>query len=959
MCPFGSEHCRKGITTTLVLAVIFGALQMIAPRAAADISDSFEGGLGPWQGNMNYDWAFFDVSLSSIYAYDGIYSVKMQAHGLPQPTYPKMTVWIERQVRVPASTTMDAGVNFYVYNENVSYAPEEVLVYFGDAAPLDYPDFTLAGMTDQAIGWKYFQYQTTVTTSPSGWLWVAIGFYNSVTGFKFYFFDMVTITGVSDDWTPPAITNLQPLNQTMISDNTPSISASYSDASGIDTSTVMLKVDSTDVTGWATVTPADISYTPSTAMAEGVHNVYLEVRDNCVNHNRAVATWWFRVDSVPPLIVNLAPANHSTVSTTTPAIGAGYSDANGVNVSLVVLKVDSVDVTTSATVLATSIDYTPAVALSQGLHAVYLSASDKSNPPNTAVAIWQFTVDSLGPIITNLRPADLSTTSDNTPLIAADYDDPSSIDTTSVQLRVDGVDVISSAFVTLTYITYTPSAALTEGDHTVFLYVRDDSPGHNFGMAQWTFTIDSLAPTITNLRPADASLLSDSTPLIAADYFDSSGIATSAVVLEVDSVNVTSQAIVTANAVTYAPAISLPDGSHNIHVSVRDDSPNHLLAETSWAFRTDTTPPTTTLQVLSPSYTDSGTGRTYISSLTMLRLTASDGSGSGVQSIRYLYYASGESPPTFSTYSSEFSVPSSKADGLIFVKFKSTDTLGNAETEQTIQLYLDNTVPTADAPGYSDTAITYTNNALAVVTIDAADSGSGVGEIKYGVDNSACPTTYSSPVPMNAAGEGEHRIHYTAVDRVGNAATVRFAWIYLDTTPPTPEAGEDQQVNLGTLVSFDGTASTDTGSGIENYTWSFTYEDDIAIIYGPQPKFRFDTRGVYDIELRVRDKAGNSATDTMRVTFNEGGGAGGVSGEFPWWAVVLAVIIIAFLLTMFLLMAKRKKKEEEEPAKKPVSEQSAAATIECPSCGKMLTPEEEFCSKCGTPMKAEEEVGTT
>jgi len=947
MSPVQGEHVSWKIAALVGVLLLGGIVQTTSMRAAADISESFETDFGGWVPNVNYDWAYFDVARSTIYAYDGLYSVKMQAHGLPTPPYPQMTVWIEKQLQVPPSITMDIGVTFYLYNENTTYGPENVLAYFGDYAPVDYLDFAVIGQTQSTVGWKYFSYQTNIMTPANGQIYAAIGFNNHITGFKFFFFDLVNLTGVSTDFTPPVITNLQPLNQTMISDSTPLIAASYSDASGIDTSEVVLKIDSTDVTLLSTVTASDVSYTPSSPMAQGIHNVYLDVKDNSANKNKAVATWRFIVDSIAPTIANLAPANHSTVGGTTPAIGAGYSDTNGVNTSLVVLEVDSIDVTTSSSVQLTSIDYTPTAPLSQGIHNVRLSVGDNSNPPNVAVAIWQFTVDSLPPSITNQRPASSSTVSNNKPQIGADYSDPSSIDTSSVRLLVDGVDVTTSAFVTLGYTTYTPSAPLIEGDHTVWMQVRDDSPAHNLGVASWQFTVDSLAPTIFSLRPVNNTPIDDDTPLIAASYADDSGIATAAVVLTVDSVNVTASSVVTSNEVTYTPSTPLIDGLHDIRVSVRDASPNHLLASASWAFRTDTTPPTTTFTALSPSYLNTSSGKRYVSSSTLLRLTATD-AGVGVQSIKFLYYAFGETPPSYGNYATEFSIPSSKAEDLIIVKFKSVDTLGNEEPEQTVQLYLDNTPPTADAAGFGETSITYLNNALTLITIDSSDDGSGVQTVSYGVDDNTCPQAYTTAITANVAGEGEHKVYYRAIDNVGNVALVKFTWIFLDTQAPTAEAGLDQKVNLGSDVDFDGTGSIDNsgGSGIVNYTWSFTYEDDIAILYGPEPQFRFEIRGDYEVNLTVRDRAGNTNTDTMRVTFNTDSGT--TSGEFPLWVLLLLAAIVVIAMLLLVLAMKRRKKDEELKAEKP--------SLKCASCGRPLKPTDEFCSKCETPVKEEGEA---
>jgi len=100
-------------------------------------------------------------------------------------------------------------------------------------------------------------------------------------------------------------------------------------------------------------------------------------------------------DVTPPIITNLQPSNASTTSNNTPAIGADYSDQSGINVSSVLLEVDGNDVTSSATVTASDVTYTPGAALGEGNHTVYLQVSDIIGNPATAT--WTFTVNTTTP----------------------------------------------------------------------------------------------------------------------------------------------------------------------------------------------------------------------------------------------------------------------------------------------------------------------------------------------------------------------------------------------------------------------------------------------------------------------------------------------------------------------------------------------------------------------------------
>jgi parallel beta-helix repeat protein len=310
--------------------------------------------------------------------------------------------------------------------------------------------------------------------------------------------DPVPVT--ESETTPPDITNIQPPDSSTTNDNTPTIGAEYDDFSGIDVSSVLLEVDGADVTLSATVTTSGVTYVPTVPLPDGVHIVYLEVRDSSPDSNLATESWSFTVntsvpDITPPLITNLQPSNTSTVNDSTPTMGGDYSDVSGIDASSVVLEVDGVDMTSSATVTTTGVTYNPTTPLSDGLHEIYLEVRDSSVDQNMATKVWSFTVDTqipdkAPPTISNLQPPDGSSTDDSTQTISAEFEDPSGIDVSSVLIKVDGGDVTSSATITSTGVSYTPTTPLSEGAHDVYLEVKDNSSNHNKAMESWSFNIE-------------------------------------------------------------------------------------------------------------------------------------------------------------------------------------------------------------------------------------------------------------------------------------------------------------------------------------------------------------------------------------------------------------------------------------------------------------------------------------
>jgi parallel beta-helix repeat protein len=191
------------------------------------------------------------------------------------------------------------------------------------------------------------------------------------------------------------------------------------------------------------------------------------------------------MDFSPPIITNLQPPDGSLINNNAPLISANYSDPSGIDTSSVVLIVNGIDVTLSATITATGVGYIPGTALSDGIYTVYLEVKDTFG--NLATETWSFTVDATPPDITNLQPPDASIINYTNPIISADYNDPSGINASSVVLMVDGIDITLFAFVTISGVSYIPGMVLSDGVHTVYIEVKDNVG--NLAFVTWTLGI--------------------------------------------------------------------------------------------------------------------------------------------------------------------------------------------------------------------------------------------------------------------------------------------------------------------------------------------------------------------------------------------------------------------------------------------------------------------------------------
>ena len=192
----------------------------------------------------------------------------------------------------------------------------------------------------------------------------------------------------------------------------------------------------------------------------------------------------------------------------------------------------------------------------------------------------------------------------------------------------------------------------------------------------------------------------------------------------------------------------------------------------------DATPPVSTI-----SCNNAACAGPYNAAVTV-RLSADDGSGSGVAQIRYTTDGSTPTANSGTVYTAPFTVAATTT-----VKYLAVDNAGNVENPANSQLIpVDTTAPTVSLTAPADGAtVTGTIN----LTANASDNAT-VDHVDFLVDGNVVGTDATSPYSFSwnstTVPDGAHTVAARAVDTATNQTTSTAANVTVsnaDTTPPT------------------------------------------------------------------------------------------------------------------------------------------------------------------------------
>ena len=250
-----------------------------------------------------------------------------------------------------------------------------------------------------------------------------------------------------------------------------------------------------DAGGWAGCSsPKNYS-----ALLDGLHTFEVRATDASLNTDPTPATLIWRIDTIPPTLTIVSPADGATTNTTI-AINITYSDTgSGIDLASLLVYHNDTDITSTLSKSASSATGSATGVAGGNLFNVWVS----DNAGNSKFAyVLVLIEDGTAATISAMSPGEGETVHTFTPIFSATYSDSGSgVDLTKVSITVNGVDRTSSFAITPGQASWRPDFRLTNGANTWEINVCDKF--NNCATQTSNFTVDSTCPNfdITQVSP--------------------------------------------------------------------------------------------------------------------------------------------------------------------------------------------------------------------------------------------------------------------------------------------------------------------------------------------------------------------------------------------------------------------------------------------------------------------------
>lgn len=589
----------------------------------------------------------------------------------------------------------------------------------------------------------------------------------------------------------------------------------------------------------------DWTFTPVTPLGEGTHTFTVVATDPQGNVSTSSNSYTVIVDLTPPAVPVLSSVNDNVAGGTVGNLTAGQvtNDATptltgtGVDGSTIHILSNGAEIGT-ATVIGGAWTFTP-TGLADGVYNIRINATDPAGNVSANSPVFSFTVDTTppaAPVLTTVQD-DVGPVTGNVPDNGFTNDNRPTFNGTgeigaTITLLSDGQPFGTAVVNAQGNWTFTPTAAMTDGPHTVTISATDVAGNPSTTNTTFTLTVDTqppAAPLIINatdnvgiiLDPVlNGKTTDDTTPQL-----NGSAAANATIIIYENGVQVGTAQANGAGEWSFTPSSALSNGSHTWTATATDAAGNVSVASPGFTVIVDTVAPLA--PVIAQTLDDVGTVTGPLSSGqttddTVPRLVGT----SEPNAIINIYENGNVIGTTTADASGNWAVTITTtltAGPHIFVA-QVTDAAGNnSDPSASFTLNVDLTPPPVPVlVSVVDDVGTVTNLASGQITNDAQPTLTGTAEAGSTVkifDNGTLIGTVTATggnwsfTPTPALTDGQHPLTITATDPAGNASGPTTVFVVnVDATAPNAPVISSVVDDVGTITGpvINGNPTNDT-----------------------------------------------------------------------------------------------------------------------------------------------------
>ncbi|MCK5217385.1 MAG: PKD domain-containing protein, partial [Methanosarcinales archaeon] len=379
---------------------------------------------------------------------------------------------------------------------------------------------------------------------------------------------------------------------------------------------------------------------------------------------------------------------------------------------------------------------------------------------------------------------------------------------------------------------------LTDGLHTLTVYANDTF--RNMNSSTVWFTIDTTAPIVNTVS------LNTTTPDAGEDILVTVNANDNVAVITVEANGVT---LIHQSGDIWSGTITAIVGTHSVNVSASDAAGNvGRNNSTSYtAIVPDITPPSS-ITNFHPTPSPTHINWTWT--------TPSDPDFNHTQ----IYLNSLHQTNTSTTF---FNATSLAPNTEYTLSTRTVDTTGNINTT-----WINNTATTLNTLPISNASGPYTGIEGQAIMFNASasydpDPGDSIISFEWDFNNDSIPDASGMEVIRIWNDDHTGEVNLTVMDSYGESST-DITYVNILNAPPEAEAGNDQTVNEGDVVSFSANF-TDPGTE-DTHTIEWAFGDGTTDTGTLTPTHVYADDGTYTVTVSISDDDGASDSDTLMVT---------------------------------------------------------------------------------------------